>query len=484
MFQAVDLHPEFKTQESIMRLILTHILFLSCFMTGCSGSDPEYTPDGRIIVTYWEKWAGFEGDAIQSVIDDFNVSQDRIFVQRLTVSQIEHKLLLATAGGNPPDLAGLWDRNVATLAEKGALTPLNRRLEQGGIQKQDYLPSLWSLCEHRGFMWALPTTPATTALHWNKAMFREAGLDPEIPPVTLAELDEMAERLTYVEVIRGGEPVQLYYPELTEQEKAAKDFRLLRVGFNPNEPGWWNEQWGAWFGAELWDGGDVVTATHPANIEAMSWFGSYTEKYGIVNYQRFGDSTGEFASPQNPFLDGRVAMVMQGVWMYNFIDQYAPALDWGAAPFPAKGDLIGQNISLISSDVVVIPRGAKNIDEAFEFMKYLASRPAIEKLCLGHRKFSPLAAYSDSFIEDHPNPAIGVFIELASSPHAEPIPKLSIWSEYRDELALAANRVYTGLAEPEEALSDAGRRIQRKFDRECQRWALTGEQRMKEWAEQ
>ena len=37
----------------------------------------------------------------------------------------------------------------------------------------------------------LPTTPATIALHWNKKMFRDAGLDPNRPPRSIAELDEL-----------------------------------------------------------------------------------------------------------------------------------------------------------------------------------------------------------------------------------------------------------------------------------------------------
>ena len=35
------------------------------------------------------------------------------------------KVLLATAGGNPPDIAGLWDGDVVPFAEQGALTPLD-----------------------------------------------------------------------------------------------------------------------------------------------------------------------------------------------------------------------------------------------------------------------------------------------------------------------------------------------------------------------
>ena len=36
-------------------------------------------PPGKIRVSYWEKWTGFEFDAMKAVVDDFNKSQDRIF---------------------------------------------------------------------------------------------------------------------------------------------------------------------------------------------------------------------------------------------------------------------------------------------------------------------------------------------------------------------------------------------------------------------
>src|SRR5437016_372057 len=63
------------------------------------------SPADRVHVVYWEKWTGFEKDAIQTVVDDYNRSQDRIFVDLVSVSVIRQKTLLATAGGNPPDLA-------------------------------------------------------------------------------------------------------------------------------------------------------------------------------------------------------------------------------------------------------------------------------------------------------------------------------------------------------------------------------------------
>ncbi len=465
------------------RASLLVLLLLGLFASGCGRREPYRTPDGRVIVTYWEKWTGFEADAMQEIIDDFNASQDRILVQMLSTSQIDQKVLLATAGGNPPDLAGLWSVQVNIFSEKNALTPLDRRLEEAGISESDYLPVYWDLCRHRGFTWALPSTPATLALHWNKDLFREAGLPPDQPPRSIAELDEMAERLTLVELRRDGQPVQVPYSELTPAEKEAKTFRIVRMGFLPNEPGWWSTMWGYWFGAELLEAEETISALTPENIAAFEWMQSYAEKYGVDNIRRFGSTFGNFASPQNPFLGGTLAMVLQGVWMFNFIDRYAPTLDWGAAPFPSVDPEGLPDVTLAESDVLVIPRGARHPDEAFEFMLYVNSPGPMERLNIGQRKFSPLARTSASFEDEHPNPNIAVFRDLAAGPGVRTAPQTTVWSEYNTELAVAVDRVYSLIATPEEALRQAQDRAQWKMDRVSRRWHHVGDARLQQWSE-
>ena len=78
-------------------------------------------------------------------------------------------------------------------------------------------------------------------------MFREAGLDPDKPPTSLAELEAMNEVLTIVDVRRDGQTVRVRYNELTDAEKEAKDFDIFEMGFTPNEPGWWTGYNGFWF---------------------------------------------------------------------------------------------------------------------------------------------------------------------------------------------------------------------------------------------
>ena len=470
---------------SLCRLYwISLVLAAAVCMAACDARESQYTDDGRLVVSYWEHWSGFEKEAMQAVVDDFNASQDRLFVKMLSVSQLEQKIILATAGGRPPDVVGLWTRNIASYAEKGALTPLGPYLRRHGIEAQDYIPGLWKQVNYRGFTWGLPSTPASVGLHWNKRLFREAGLDPERPPATLQELDAMNERLTVVRVQRGGQAQEVRYADLTEAEKNARDFTIIRMGFSPHEPGWWKSTHGFWFGAELWDGERAITCDTPENVAAFAWYAGFPKKFGVDNLKKFGANFGaSFASPQNPFLDERVAMVLQGVWMHNFIDQFAPQMQWGAAPFPSSDPDTRSYVTHLDCDVLCVPKGALNADAGFEFIAFVQQQENIEKLAMGHRKFSPRATCSQAFIDNHPHPYIQVFIDLAQSPHARSQPQMPVWVEYNEELMAAADRVFGQVAEPREALQYVQHRMQWKFDRSNKRWELTGDARLEAWAQ-
>ena len=81
-------------------------------------------------------------------------------------------------------------------ADKGALVPLDAITEGTGIVAERYLPVYWDMVHYRGHLWALPSAPVIAALHLEQRFFRQAGLDPEQPPRTIAELDEYAKRHT------------------------------------------------------------------------------------------------------------------------------------------------------------------------------------------------------------------------------------------------------------------------------------------------
>jgi ABC-type glycerol-3-phosphate transport system substrate-binding protein len=320
------------------------------------------------------------------------------------------------------------------------------------------------LGEYRAKTWAVPIVPASIALLTNRRLFKEAGLDPQQPPTTIEELDAYAEKLTKWEVTlpNGTQEIRTgYLPDVPDSRK-----RLIQVGFLPGEPGWWSYGWGYFFGGHLLGGPSQITVAEPANTRAFEWMASYSKNLGVGVTKRFRSGFGNSSSPQNAFLSGKVAMVLQGVWMHNFIERYAPGLQWAAAPFPYPKDhpeLSGTTSA--DADVLVIPKGSAHAAEAFEFMKYLTSQPALEKLCLGQQKFTPLKDVSDEFWRAHPNPYIRLFRELGMSKNAFSIPQTGIWNEYKREMDNAVDLIQTLARPPAAALDDVQEKMQAALDR-------------------
>jgi multiple sugar transport system substrate-binding protein len=459
------------------RLALAAVLLLAA---GCARhAEPA---GGRVVVDYWEKWTGFEADAMRSIVDAFNRSQDRIEVHFLTVSEVDTKLLLAASSGHPPDVAGLWSENIPDFAEKGALTPLDGALAGSGLGPDTYLPVYWELCRHRGFTWGLPTTPACVALFYNKRLFRAAGLDPERPPRTMAELNEMGRRLTLVEIERSGRRARVSYSDLTAEERAGKHFTVVQLGHLPQDAGMYTAEWGFWFGARYYDGHGHILANDPGMLATYAWLREAAETYGVDNLRDFGGRFGIQQSGQTPFLGGVEAMVVQGPWWPNFIAKYAPSLEWGAAPCPAaEGVATAGPLTVAQTDVVVIPKGAAHPREAFEFIRYLQRQEVAEELASAQQKFTALRRVSDGFLAHHPNPAIALFIELARSPEARMLPRMSMWHEYNAEMSVATERMLNLSFTPAAALAEVEDRLQWKLDRLERRWDRVGPERLAQW---
>jgi ABC-type glycerol-3-phosphate transport system substrate-binding protein len=178
-------------------------------------------------------------------------------------------------------------------------------------------------------------------------------------------------------------------------------------------------------------------------------------------------------------------MMLQGPWIYNFIKNYAPPdFEWGVAPFPSVDPQRLKDVSLVESDVLVIPAGARHPNEAFEFIKYVNTQDPMEKLCLGQRKFSPLRECSVDFLKKHPNPYIDKFIALAKSPNAMFAPQLTTWMEYSDDLSDATGRVWRSRAVAQDALDEVQARQQAALDKRVERWGRLATKLTAQWNKQ
>ena len=391
------------------------------------------TWDKRVHISYWEKWGSFEAEACQAMVDHFNASQQKIFVHYIRTSQVDRKSMLAIVGGAPPDVVGLWAYNVAPFAEGKALEPLDGRMEAAGLTEDHYVLNYLALGRYKGTTYALPTTPSAVGLFYNKEHFRRKaaklrakGLDPTRPPQTIEELDRYADVLNEFE-----------------------DGRPRIMGFLPTEPGWFHTSWVYYFGGRLMDPntGEITTDIEP-NIRAFEWLKGYAERYGRQRLLQFRAGFGTFDSPQNAFIDGKVSMVMQGVWFPSFIARHQPHLDYGAAPFPCAEGVAGPR-SLIDADVIAIPRGCPHRKEAWEFVKYVQTR-GLRIICRLQGKHLPIRLVHPESLKDfgtsepaealaifrrnNPNRFLHVFEEVAGSRHAFLMPRSVVWREYAERI--------------------------------------------------
>ena len=380
-------------------------------------------------ITYWQYWTGFEGKAIEKLVDKFNASHSNIRVKMLTISEPRKKTLLSIIGGSPPDVISSIAAWVPELASRGGIIPLDKYCKENQINENIFIPVFWKMLNLYGHTWALPTTPTATALYWNKNLFQEVGLDPNKPPTTLEELERYSNKLT----------------------KRNKDGKITQIGFLPSWPSWAFGFYGVIFDGK-WGGADgkVITANYPNNIEAWDWAQSYVKKLGAKNIQTFQEEFGNYQGPNNPFYTEKIALEINGTWEGNFIPRFAPNIKWGVAPMPTKN---GKAITIVDTDCILIPKGSKHPKEAFEFISWLMKPENLEELCIAQGKFSPLI-YSDreDFVSKHPHPYIKVFINLAKSKDATFFPQATFYEFYRRELKRAFETVIRLNKKPKEAL--------------------------------
>ncbi len=403
---------------------------------------------GRTKLTYWEKWSGFEFDAIKSAVLRYNQTQgktDRIYVNLINTSQVNIKTMIFTAGGQPPDLAGNWSIYVAPFAERGALTSLEKFIAADSFELGEYVPAYLDTCRYKDELWAMPIVPATTALFYNRKMFREIG--QLTPPKTIAELDAIARKL----------------------DKRDKSNNLTRLGFLHTEPGWWKWSWGYYFGGRITDGrGNVLPELDPW-IKSLEWADRYATRLERKAVKSVKSGFGKFDSPQNAFVSERVAMVIQGVWMPNFINRYNRSLEYAVAPFPSNKPL-DEPVTQVETDCITIPKGAKHPAEAWKFIKWLTGPEGQSILCGGQGKHMCLKKLPADFAGNNMNPHVEFFHKLGFSKNAYIVGRFPVLSKFRDEMGNAFEEVWQDGTDPRKALEAARSEIQKRLDENVARW--------------
>jgi len=395
----------------------------------------------EVTIQFWHPFGEPARSVVLDQISKFNntvgkekgIAVQYSFVPTTAGSQSSEKLLSAIAAGNPPDVAHFDRFVVGSWAARGSLTDISDLARAAGVTADQYFKFSWEEASYDGKLYALPHDTDDRGLYWNKKLFSEAGLDPEQPPIYTDELDAMAEKLT----------------------KKDASGRLTQIGFVPWLNQGWLYTWGWAFGGSFYDTRTKkITANDPKIIAALDWMASYAKKYGTENIESFTTSMGSQAL--DPFFTGQIAMKSDGDWFLFNIQQYSPDLRFGVSghPYPRSGG--EKNSTWAGGWAGVIPKGAKNPKEAWEFLRWFYGDAQAEYAIRTFHIPTHLQSAKDPELYKDPNHAF--FMSMLPNAHWRPvIPEGNLlWVELRDAREFAT----AGKKTAKQALDDVTRKVQ------------------------
>ncbi|MBD2871945.1 ABC transporter substrate-binding protein [Paenibacillus arenilitoris] len=395
-------------------------------------------PNDQVTIDFWFPWGGdYQKEFKQYVVDEFekkfpNIKVKMTFVEASGQTQSSDKLLTAIAGGNPPDVA-LFDRFlIGSWAAKDSLTDLTPYVESGGVSPDDYYKSVWDEAVYKDKVYALPWGTDNRAMYYNKTLMKKAGLDPNNPPKTMAELDQMAEAM----FVKG------------------KNGKYDEIGLIP----WMNQGYlytQAWNWGGAWEKDGELTPNNPQNVKALDWMAGYAKKYDIENLTSFSTAIGQ--TGMNAFWTGKVGFVFDGNWVLNDLSKYKPEFEWGVAPMPAAEGY--PSITWAGGWSYVIPKGAKHADEAWEFVKFVAHKEGTllwSKRPTAGNDITVLPSVNEELkLADNPN--LKIFLDMMPSAFTRPVTPVGsfLWNETMRVQDLAIN----GKGEAQQLLDEVKKNV-------------------------
>lgn len=161
----------------------------------------ELTP-----ITFWHAMSGSREEVINGIADRFNQSQsDYQVTPEYTGSYAETltKALAAYRTGAAPTVVQVYEVGTRTMLDSGAIVPVHT-LNKGEVDWNDIVQPILKYYSVDGNLFCMPFNSSTAMLYYNKDMFEAAGLDPNTPPTTWAEVEEYSLQIMEAGLAPGG----------------------------------------------------------------------------------------------------------------------------------------------------------------------------------------------------------------------------------------------------------------------------------------
>jgi len=161
---------------------------------------PEDPPAQTITLTYYGFSEWVDSDPFRAVYEEavaLFAAENPGFTIELQSDpwgdwEMQYRAMFAA--GNPADIFIVNNPDFPVFANSGALLNIGDFVEPGYFNQ--FFPGVLEFYTWQGDVMAIPFTTDCRILWWNRDIFEEAGLDPDVPPETWEELVAFANQIT------------------------------------------------------------------------------------------------------------------------------------------------------------------------------------------------------------------------------------------------------------------------------------------------
>lgn len=297
----------------------------------------------------WERSGGNAG-MVDALVAAWNEAYPdcKIVLTYIPHTEMVSKIAQGIASGEVPDLMGMDLIYAPQFEDAGQLVDITDQI--GGIPELETAsPGHLTVGTYNDRLFGVPLYADVSALFYNKDLFEQAGLDPDKPPTSLAEIREYADKITAL-----GNGITGYY--LPGNCAGCNIFTV---------------------GPLMWASGVKIEAEGPGDEpltgdgvkQVLQWARDMVKAGNVPESARA--ENGETFHLQ--FGSGKLGMMGTGNFNITLArDQMAGhEFDFGISLLP--GVESGKYASFIGGDLVVIPKGSTRVDDSVNFMKFLLS---------------------------------------------------------------------------------------------------------------
>lgn len=411
---------------------------------------PVPVPAGATKFDFWHAMSGTNGDAIAEMMGRFNASQTKCYGTAIFQGTYDDSLNKIKAGlqsKEVPALAQMYDLATQLMVDLKAIEPMQTYIDRDKYDLSDFEKNVLAYYSIGGKLYGMPWNTSAPILYYNKDLFKAAGLDPNKPPRTYAEVLDYAKKLT----------------------KKDASGKVLVAGYGISIYGWIFEQLNATAGGLYLnnDNGRTARATAaafngPEGVGAVTF---WKEGVDAGVYQVFGRHPAGTDAVVAAFQNQQVAMFIESTArLRSLINASVGKFDLGTGYIPRPNeDAFKKSGVIIGGASVYImkdrPEAEKNC--AWEFVKFSTS-PAIQAYWHTASGYYPVTkkAYDEpldkEWVTKYPQ-----FLTAVNQLHDAPVIPATqggvggTMPQNRQRIELAIEEVMAGKATPKQALDAA-----------------------------